>query len=144
MAGTQSEEYPSTERVRQREQISREKKNAIRVIAEIKQPVNVQALALLRNSVFHNLISQTLVRELEMVPSSTTETEQDPFTGDDLKIYGSHTLNVTVADHAGKAQTFEVPFLATDMEEDLVLGLKWFEVADPDVVFSQRVFYWRS
>lgn len=136
-------QYPSTERVTQREQIGREK-STIRVIANIQQPVCVQALALLRDGIFHNLISQTLVRQLNMVPSSTTETEQDPFTGDDLKIYGSHTVAMTVADNAGQAKTFEVPFSATDMKEDLVLGLEWFEFADPDVVFWRRIFYWRS
>ena len=144
MAETSSEEYPSTERVTQREQIGGEKKSTIRVIAKIQQPVCVQALALLRNGIFHNLISQTLVRQLNMVPSSTTETEQDPFTGDDLEIYGSHTLAMTVADNAGQAKSFEVQFLATDMKEDLVLGLEWFELADPDMMFSRRIFYWRS
>ena len=53
-------------------------------------------------------------------------------------------MAMSVADNAGQAKTFEVPFLATDMTEDLVLGLEWFELANPGVVFSRRIFYWWS
>ena len=143
MAETQEEGNPCTDRVHQRAQISRDSL-ATRVIAKVQQPVQIHALALLRSGIYHNLINQKLVRQLQMVPSTTMETQLDPFTGEELELHGVHTLTFTVADRVGNARNFEIPFLATNMEEDLVFGLEWLQLANPSCDFRERTFDWRS
>ena len=143
MSDSEDEGCSCTDRVSQRAQISRNSL-ATRVIAKVQQPLKIHALALLRSGVYHNLINQKLVRQLQMVPSTTTETRPDPFTGDDLKLHGVHTLTFTVADHAGDERNFEIPFLVTEMEEDLVFGLEWLQLANPDCDFGKKTFHWQS
>ena len=101
-------------------------------------------MALIRSGIARNLINQRLVRRLNLVPSGPTGTATEPITGEELKIYGEITLAITVADGNGDERTFDVSFLATKIEEDMIFGFEWLQLANPDIDFQDNKFCWRG
>lgn len=138
----QDEDYLSTERVQQRQSINQD--GVIRCIVKLDQPIHLKALALVRSGLGHNLINHKLAQQLNLTSSATTETQMDPITGDEPKIYGQHTLEVVVADHAGVTRNFNITFLETDLVEDMIFGMDWLMLANPTLDFRDRSLHWRA
>lgn len=115
-----------------------------RAIVKLHQPVHLKALALLRTGIGANVISQKLVRQLNLNPSPTTQTVCDPASGGLLMVHGALCLTLTMADTTREERTFDgVPFLAVDLYcEEMVLGTPFLCTAGLELSVPKRAICW--
>lgn len=135
------DEYLFTERARYPDSLE---DDLMRVIVKLHEPVCLKTLALLRTGITQNMIDQTLVEQLKLVPTPTTRTVEESLDGYGYKIYGEHVLEVTVADHDGDVRTFKLSFLAAYIKEDMIFGTQWMKEAGTVLDLRQGVFYWNG
>ena len=116
-----------------------------RAIVKLHQPVHLKVLALLRTGVGANLMSQKLVRQLNLSPSPTTWTKCEPIDGHTLVVYGELRLKFTMVDTTGEERSFNVPFLAVDLYgEEMVLGMSFLCGAGLNLSIRRRACYWSA
>jgi transposase InsO family protein len=101
--------------------------------------------ALIDNGAQLNLISQRVVRELDMegldLPKPTAKYLNDQR----LQIHKAHDLKLSVVDEIGKWKRKSQRFWGADIGGyDLILGWDWLEAMDPLISFTRGTFMWNE
>ena len=122
----------------------------MRFLVKLHQPVHIQALAVLRLDISENLISRQFARQLNLeflpVPinqSALNSVSPPPGSIRFIKAE-EHTLTLLVADCNGKERSYDIPFIASDIDDDIILGMKWLEMADITMNPSSKTFHWKT
>jgi len=89
-----------------------------------------------------NCISRKLVRQLGL-PRSVIHEEASAL-GRKLQTFGVHFLTVQIVDKNGYSRFFEESFLEVNMQEELLLGMPWFQLANPGVDWPAKTIEWRK
>jgi hypothetical protein len=101
--------------------------------------------ALIDNGAQLNLISQKVVRELDMegldVPKPTAKYLNDQR----LQLHKAHDMKLSVADETGARRRRSQRFWGADIAGyDLILGWDWLEAMDPLISFTRGTFIWNE
>ena len=91
-----------------------------------------------------NLINQRLVKELSLPPPAKSTIGVKTLNGTSMHSYGVQTLNFSITDSLDRTRYFLEAFLTVDMAKDLVLGMPFIKLANPDVDFRNETFRWRD
>ena len=88
-----------------------------------------------------NLISRAMVKQLGLPPSLINE-KACGIANTKLETFGVHFLTVAVTDKNGNQRFFEESFLEVSINEDLIFGMPWLELATPNVDWRNHTIEW--
>lgn len=61
-----------------------------------------------------------------------------------MHVYGIHYLTVELVDSLGRARYFQKGFVATEAEEEVILGMPFLKYANLDINHSKGTFKWKT
>ena len=88
-----------------------------------------------------NLISRAMVKQLKLPPFLINE-KACGIANTKLKTFGIHFLTVAVIDKNGNQRFFEEFFLKVSINEDLIFGMSWLELATSNVDWRNHIIKW--
>ena len=100
--------------------------------------------ALLDSGAGANFISLRLAKLLKLKPNTSSLPEVKTLNNQDVHVVGQVGLRYDVSDTKGGQRALNDDFLVAGIHGfECVLGYNWLAKYDPNVIFSQRRFYWR-
>ena len=90
-----------------------------------------------------NAISQDLVKELGL-QTLHTKWGAAKIDGSQLTTYGMVLATFSVDDQYGRSRWFEETFLIADITHNVVLGMPFLKLADPEISFAKRTLLWQD
>ena len=90
-----------------------------------------------------NAISRDLVKSLKL-PTLHTHWGAAKIDGSRLATFGMVLVTFSVEDKHGRTCWFEETFLIADVIHDVVLGMPFLKLADPNIRFAKGTLSWRS
>ena len=109
---------------------------------QLEAEVNGRTMkALLDSGSEINLINRAMVKQLGLPPSPINE-KACGIANTKLETFGVHFLTVAVTDKNGNQRFFEESFLEVSINEDLIFGMPWLELATPKVEWKRHTIEW--
>lgn len=90
-----------------------------------------------------NAVSPSLVKSLKL-PTLHTHWGAAKIDGSRLATYGMVSATFSVEDKHGRTRWFEETFLIADVSHDIVLGMPFLKLADPNIRFAKSTLLWRD
>lgn len=89
-----------------------------------------------------NLISRKFVKNLHLSLSAIDSFDTRTVDESRLQTFGVHFLTINVLNKDDVPKYFEEFFLKISMQDDLILGMFWFYLAEPHVSWFNRIIEW--
>lgn len=92
-----------------------------------------------------NLLSAMIAKEQSLQVTPLPSLLAEGVNGSNIPVYGTTIVQTTVTDSRGRKETYDVPFVVTDLRRyKIYLGLPWIDMCQPRVNYASRRMLFRG